>query len=177
MIGDEIMVLPYINEMNSIISLIRSTSDLLSDHDKQTIENMIIDFQSNNLLSTSLKTKHAFVNDNAQFSKLRYLEDSLKKHTEIITVALKNTHSEEVNQIILGLRRINIEAINEVESLTVTKDQLQPFIQTEYPPLREVINKYRCVISNCLLNLLKIKKIDSIKINQKELKKLADELN
>lgn len=174
--GDR-MILTLLKEMNMILSLINTTTVLLTDKEKQVIENMIIDFQSNNLLSSSLKTKHAYVNENSQFSKLRYFEESIKKHNTIISIAIKELHSNDVIQIILGLQKINIETMNELESLTVTTDELQQYIQQEYPPLREFIDKYRFVMSTCLLNLITIKRIDSTKINRLELKKLVDLFN
>lgn len=171
------MLFTILKEMNTVLSLINNSKILISNKDKQVIETMVIDCQSNNLLSPKLKTKHAYVTETCQFSKLRYLEESLTKHSGIISVALKEARSQGVIQIVLGLQTIILETINEIESLTVTNNDLKPFILQEYPPLRDIIDKYRFVMSTCLLNLINVKKIESSKINLKDLKKLADQLN
>lgn len=169
-----------LENIERIVKVIDQTFKLinkLSNTDKKYIEELIINFQSSALISNKNKIPYALVSQNLTFPKLQYLNRIISNHNNYLTKAILNINSKNLQLILDGLLNINIEITEEIESMNFTDEHLQLYIDKELPVLRDAINKYRFVTSNCLFNLATTAKLKSNKVKLDKFKRLIEELN
>ena len=150
-----------IGEIMAIIDGIgRVKNLLLNEEEKQIVKVLILSLDQGNLFNPKKNAKYAFVHKNGNLNRLRHYQKYLNQHAHAITKVIGAAKQHELVEKLEGLRNLNKEFKAYDEEFDIEDDNIKLFIDMEYPPLRNLIDYYRGVMSYSILTL-----IESVDIN------------
>ena len=155
-----------INDIIKIIDVIGKVKDLLlNEHEKQIVKDLVLKFDESNLFDPRNDIKYAMINNKGKLAKYHYYKEYLDKHASVISEALSKTNNKQLIEKLSGFRTVSKEFIKFKEEFEVTDEEINLFRGRELPSLRETIDRYRWIMSQCILTLIEsvVVEISSIK--------------
>lgn len=140
--------------MHMIDGIGRVRNLLLNEHEKQIVKTLVLKFDESSLFDPKNTVKYALISNRGNFSKLYLYEDYLKRHGRIISSALSQTDNVELIEKLKGFKTVNKEFGKHFEEFEVSDEEINLHEGDELPRLREIIDRYRWLMSQCILSLI-----------------------
>ena len=170
--GDSNMI---IGEIMAIIDGIGRVKDLLlNEQEKQIVKELVIRFDESNLFDPANQVKYALINHKGNLEKYRYYQDYLQKHAKIISKALAKAKDKQLIDKLSGLRIANKQFIQLDEDFELSDKDIHDYRGQELPRLRETIDRYRWVMSMCMLSLMEFLDIEIISVRKHNFQTVVD---
>jgi hypothetical protein len=100
----------------------------------------------------------------------------LDKHADVISKALGKTSNKQLIEKLSGFRTVSKEFIRLDEEFNATDEEINIFRGKELPRLRETIERYRWLMSQCILALMNTIDIEVSTIRKENFRTLIDML-
>jgi hypothetical protein len=156
-----------ISEIIAIVEIIGKVKNLLLNEDeKKIVKNLVLTFDEGNLFNPNNKTKYALIGNTGNFTYLFHYQKYLEKHARAVSKALGATKNSQLIDKLSGFRTVIKEFIQLNEEFEISDDEIETIKGKELPRLRGEIDRYRWIISQCILTL-----IDSVNIEISTVKK------
>jgi hypothetical protein len=156
-----------ISEIIAIVEIIGKVRNLLLNEDeKKIVKNLVLTFDEGNLFNPNNKTKYALIGNTGNFTYLFHYQKYLEKHARAVSKALGATKNSQLTDKLSGFRTVIKEFIQLIEEFEVSDDEIETTKGKELPRLRGDIDRYRWIISQCILTL-----IDSVNVEISAVKK------
>ncbi len=127
---------------------------LLNEQEKQIVKELIIRFDESNLFEPANQVKYALINHKGNLEKYHFYQKHLDKHAKIISKALAKAKDKRLIDKLSGLRIANKQFIQLDEEFELSEEDVNHHRGNELPRLRETIDRYRWVMSMCILSLI-----------------------
>jgi hypothetical protein len=127
---------------------------LLNEHEKQIVKTLVLKFDESSLFDPKNTVKYALISNKGNFSKLYLYEDYLKRHARIISSALSQTENVQLIEKLKGFKTVNKEFGKLHEEFEISDEEINLYKGEELPRLREIIDRYRWLMSQCILSLI-----------------------
>lgn len=149
------------NDIIKIIDVIGKVKDLLlNEHEKQIIKDLVLKLDQSNLFDPKNDIKYALINNTGNLDKYHHYQKYLDKHADVISKALGKTNNKQLIEKLSGFRTVSKEFIRLDEQFEVTDEEIKQYRGKELPRLREAIDRYRWLMSQCILTLIQTVKIE-----------------
>jgi hypothetical protein len=167
-----------IGEIMAIIDGIgRVKNLLLNEHEKQIVKNLVLKFDESNLFDPKNDVKYALIGKTGKFSKLYLYEDYLKRHADVISKALGKSNNKQLTEKLSGFRTVSKEFIRLNEEYEATNEEITIYSGKELPRLRETIDRYRWLMSMCILSLIKTVNVEISSVKIESFEEVVKKLN
>ena len=140
--------------MAMIDGICRVRNLLLNEHEKQIVKTLVLKFDESSLFDPKNTVKYALISNKGNFSKLYLYEDYLKRHGRIISSALSQTDNVQLIEKLKGFKTVNKEFRRLFEEFEASDEEINLYKDEELPRLREIIDRYRWLMSQCILSLI-----------------------
>lgn len=168
----------FISEIISIIDGIGRVKNLvLNEQEKKIVKELVINFDESNLFDPANQIKYALINNKSNLDKRHYYQKYLEKHASIISNALTNTQDNDLIEKLSGLRTVNKEFQKLDEEFELTDKEINEYLGKEVPRLRDAIDRYRWVMSMCILSLVNSMAVNIPAVKTENFKTLVSMLN
>ncbi|PKM88829.1 MAG: hypothetical protein CVU85_03535 [Firmicutes bacterium HGW-Firmicutes-10] len=163
------------NDIIKIIDVIGKVKDLLlNEQEKQIVKDLVLKLDEGNLFNPKNKTKYALIGNTGNFTYLYHYQKYLDKHARAVSKALGATKNAQLIDKLSGFRTVIKEFIQLDEEFEISDDELVIYRGKELPRLREDIDRYRWIMSQCIMSLINtvnmeistVKKENFIKIGE-----------
>ena len=142
-------------EIMAIIDGVGRVKDLLlNEQEKQIVKELVIRFDESNLFDPENQVKYALINHKGHLEKYHFYQKHLDKHAKIISKALAKAKDKQLIDKLSGLRIANKQFIQLDEEFELSETDIHEYRGKELPRLRETIDRYRWVMSMCILSLI-----------------------
>jgi hypothetical protein len=143
------------NDIIKIIDVIGKVKNLLlNEHEKQIIKDLVLKLDQSNFFDPKNDIKYALINNKGNFEKYHHYQKYLDKHADVISKALSKTSNKQLIEKLSGLRTLSKEFIKLNEQFEATDEEISIYKGKELPRLRETIDRYRWLMSQCILTLI-----------------------
>lgn len=148
------------NDIVKIIDVIGKVKDLLlNEHEKQIIKDLVLKLDQSNLFDPRNDIKYALINKNGTLEKYHHYQKYLDKHADVISKALSKTSNKQLIEKLSGFRTVSKEFIKLDEQFETKDEEISIYRGKELPSLRETIDRYRWLMSQCILTLIETSKV------------------
>lgn len=127
---------------------------LLNKEEKKVIKNLVLILDEGTLFNPKNKTKYALIGKTGNFTYRHHYQDYLKKHAWAISEALGETHNVQLTEKLSGFRTVIKEFAQLDEEFEISDDEIETYRGKELPRFRAEIDRYRWLLSQCLLSLI-----------------------
>ena len=166
-----------IGEIMAIIDGIgRVKNLLLNEEEKQIIKDLVLKFDESNLFDPKNDVKYALIGKSGNLSKLYIYENYLKRHASIISKALGKTNNKQLIEKLSGFRTMSKEFIRLAEQFEVTEEEIKQYRGKELPRLRETIDRYRWLMSQCIMTLMSSIDLEVSTIKKENFERLIESI-
>lgn len=149
------------NDIIKIIDVIGKVKDLiLNEHEKHLIKDLVLKLDQSNLFDSNNDIRYALINKNGTLEKYHHYQKYLDKHADVISKALSKTSNKQLIEKLSGFRTLSKEFIKLDEQFEVTDEEISVYKGKELPRLRETIDRYRWLMSQCILTLIVTSKVE-----------------
>jgi hypothetical protein len=138
----------------SLMSIGKVKDLLLNEHEKQIIKDLVLKLDQSNLFDPKNDIKYALINKNGTLEKYHHYQKYLDKHADVISKALSKTSNKQLIEKLSGFRTVSKEFIKLDEQFEATDDEISVYKGKELPRLRETIDRYRWLMSQCIMTLI-----------------------
>jgi hypothetical protein len=167
-----------INEIIAIVEVIGKVKHLLLNEDeKQIVKDLVLKLDEGNLFNPKNKTNYALVGNTGNFTYLYHYQKYLDKHARAISKALGATKNVQLIDKLSGFRTVIKEFIQLDEELEISDNELATNKGKELPRLREDIDRYRWIISQCILTLIETVNIEISTVMKENFKSIIASYN
>jgi hypothetical protein len=162
------------NDIIKIIDVIGKVKDLLlNEHEKQIIKDLVLKLDQSNLFDPKNDIKYALINNKGNLEKYHHYQKYLDKHADVISKALGKTNNKQLIEKLSGFRTVSKEFIRLDEQLEVTDEEINIYRGKELPRLRETIDRYRWLMSQCILTLIQTVNIEIATVKKENFQTLV----
>jgi hypothetical protein len=166
------------NDIIKTIDVIGKVKDLLlNEQEKQIVKDLVLKLDEGNLFNPKNKTKYALIGNTGNFTYLFHYQKYLDKHARAISKALGATKNAQLIDKLSGFRTVIKEFIQLNEEFEISDDERIIYKGKELPRLREDIDRYRWIISQCILTLLDTVNIEISAVKKENFKSIIDSYN
>ncbi len=162
-------------EIMAIIDGIGRVKDLLlNEQDKLIVKELVIRFDESNLFDPENHVEYALINHKGHLEKYHFYQKHLEKHAIIISKALAKAKDKQLIDKLSGLRIANKQFIQLDEEFELSNKDIHDYRGKELPRLRETIDRYRWVMSMCMLSLMESLDIEIISVRKHNFQTIVD---
>jgi hypothetical protein len=162
------------NDIIKIIDVIGKVKDLLlNEHEKQIIKDLVLKLDQSNLFDPKNDIKYALINKNGTLEKYHHYQKYLDKHADVISKALSRTSNKQLIEKLKGFKTVNKEFHKLDEEFDTSDEEISLYKGKELPRLREIIDRYRWLMSQCILSLIQSVDIEISTVKKRELSDLG----
>jgi hypothetical protein len=166
------------NDIIKTIDVIGKVKDLLlNEQEKQIVKDLVLKLDEGNLFNPKNKTKYALIGNTGNFTYLFHYQKYLDKHARAISKALGATKNAQLIDKLSGFRTVIKEFIQLNEEFEISDDERIIYKGKELPRLREDIDRYRWIISQCILTLLDTVNIEISTVRKDNFKSIIASYN
>lgn len=159
------------NDIIKIIDVIGKVKDLLlNEHEKQIIKDLVLKLDQSNLFDPKNDIKYALINNKGNLEKYHHYQKYLDKHADVISKALGKTSNKQLIEKLSGFRTVSKEFIKLDEQFEVSDEEIKQYKGKELPRLRESIDRYRWLMSQCILALIQTVNIETSTVKEDNFK-------
>jgi hypothetical protein len=145
---------------------------LLNEHEKQIIKDLVLKLDQSNLFDPKNDIKYALINKKGTLEKYHHYQKYLDKHADVISKALSKTSNKQLIEKLSGFRTVSKEFIRLDEQFEVSDEEINIYRGKELPRLRETIDRYRWLMSQCILTLIQTVNIEIATIRVKNFEEI-----
>lgn len=127
---------------------------LLNKEEKRIIKNLVLILDEGTLFNPKNKTKYALIGKTGNFTYRYHYQDYLKKHAGAVSEALGETQNVQLTEKLSGFRTVIKEFAQLDEEFEVSDYEIETYRSKELPRLRSDIDRYRWILSQCILSLI-----------------------
>jgi hypothetical protein len=138
---------------------------LLNEHEKQIVKTLVLKFDESSLFDPKNTVKYALISNKGNLEKYHHYQKYLDKHADVITKALSKTSNKQLVEKLSGFRTVSKEFIRLDEQFEASDEEINIYRGKELPRLRETIDRYRWLMSQCILTLIQTVNIEISTVN------------